>query len=48
MRFSEICITASTHAEIIEITDKNGTLSQIAYVYSEEEHEWEFRDFNLE
>ncbi|MEY8354149.1 hypothetical protein AALB39_12425 [Lachnospiraceae bacterium 54-53] len=35
-------------AEIVEITDKNGTLSQIAYMYSGEEHEWEFRDFNLE
>ena len=34
--------------EIVEKTDKNGTLPQITDMYSGEEYEWDYRDFNLE
>lgn len=35
-------------AEIIEETDKDGTLIRMIDVYSEKEMEWDYRDFNLE
>jgi len=35
-------------AEIVEKTNKDGTLPKIIDIYSGKEYEWDYRDFNLE